>query len=79
MRERTAAEKERSAAFDRGEAPAPSVRARWLRVVREDGVTLAYTTSRETAERLAAVICPGASVTDKRVVRRGRPSEGPLT
>lgn len=79
VRERTAAEKERSAAFDRGEAPAPSVRARWLRVVREDGVTLAYTTSRETAERLAAVICPGASVTDKRVVRRGRPSEGPLT
>lgn len=77
MRKPTKAEEKKRAAFEAGDAPPPSVRARWLLVVRKsDGVTLAYTTSRETADRLAALL--GASVADKRAARRGRPAVGPL-
>lgn len=76
MRKPTKAEEKKRAAFEAGDAPPPSARARWLLVVRSDGVTLAYTTSRETADRLAALL--GARVADKRSVRRGRPAVGPL-
>lgn len=76
QRAETKAEMTKRQQFDAGEAPAPS-RGRWLRVVRADGATLAYSTSRETAERLATLL--GASVTEKRSARRGRPPTGPLT
>jgi len=68
QRAETPAEVKKRQQWDAGEAPAPSARGRWLRVVRGDGVTLAYTTSRETAERLAAML--DATVTEKRVARR---------